>query len=90
MLDADEGLHLQDVEGTLEEEAGDLLRQVAVPLRGEELLLLLFDVELQEEAWSLNKLVPLVLGSALHDLAVFLEVAVLQIVRTIVVERVSE
>ena len=46
LLDADEALHLQNVEGTLKEEAGDLLRQVAVPLRGEELLLLLFDVEL--------------------------------------------
>ena len=66
------------------------MRQVAVPLRREELLLLLLDLQLQEEARSFNKLVPLVLGGALDDLPVLFEVTVLQIVRAIVLERVIE
>ena len=88
LLDIDESLHDKDVEEALEEEACHLLLQVPVPLCREERLLLFLHVQLQEEAWSLNKLVSLILGSTLDDLTVFFEVAVLQIVGTIVVERV--
>ena len=86
ITEEDYALHHHDVKEEFEEEACDLLLQVAVPLGLEELLLLFFHVQLQEKAWSLNKLVSLILGGTLDDLTVIFEVAVLHVIRTIIIE----